>query len=205
LLPIWPKEMDEFRVLVCKLNEYGSLEHYTLFEPKDGPRDAHGQWAGKDVIMTNQFGHFCVLKPRDESDKNPITLLLATAHSAAAQHGTTEPLVYHVEYPESRYSVAKVAASILAECNESEKTNISNLYPNGFSNAPEHIDPPTLSSKGKAGNPGETSEGDDTEVWVDVNSDAEVLAASFEAASLDSAVAFEDDADYQESKNFVLK
>lgn len=54
LLPIWPTELDQFRVMVCKLDWQGSLEYYSLYEPVNGPKDLNGSWAGKDVIMTNK-------------------------------------------------------------------------------------------------------------------------------------------------------
>lgn len=54
LLAIWPRELDEWRVLVCQLADTGALEYYTLFEPEHGTRDEHGEWAGKDVILTRQ-------------------------------------------------------------------------------------------------------------------------------------------------------
>lgn len=115
LLAIWPEELDDVRILVCKLNEFGNLEHYTLFEPRLGSRDAVGQWGGRDVVMTNQYGHFTQLVSVDD-DPQPITRLLATAQTYSIQSGTTEPVVYPLEFPAKRYSVRALSEWMEAGC-----------------------------------------------------------------------------------------
>ena len=83
MMPIWLEEMDESRVLVCKLDSTGALEHLTLFEPEHGPKDSRGFWTGFDIILANQFGHFTLLVPSDMNDKFPITRLMTLAQHCA--------------------------------------------------------------------------------------------------------------------------
>ena len=54
LMAIWPRELDEYRIMVCKLDWRSDLEYYNLYEPTNGPKDANGNWSGKDVVMTNK-------------------------------------------------------------------------------------------------------------------------------------------------------
>jgi hypothetical protein len=81
---VWPEELDETRILVCKLNVNGCLEHFTLFQPTLGDEVKNiYDWTGKDIMLANQFGHFTLLTWEDDGafkSHSIISELLEAAH-----------------------------------------------------------------------------------------------------------------------------
>lgn len=125
LMAVWPQEFDNIRVLICKLDSTSCLEHFTLFQPNtsgntqsshSSAQMSYRDWKGNDVMLANQYGHFTLLTPSKDMGDQPITRLLEVAELAAAEHRTTEPLLYQVDIAgkpaHARYSLLKLCELI---------------------------------------------------------------------------------------------
>jgi hypothetical protein len=85
---VWPEELDDTRILVCKLDARGGLEYFTLYQPDTwGSRAVGGMdvdaWRGKDVLLANQYGHFTLLISKEDGRLNPVANLIKVAQACA--------------------------------------------------------------------------------------------------------------------------
>jgi hypothetical protein len=87
LASIWPVELDQYQILIVNLDANSQFNSerseqqgygFTLIRPPSSPLiDADGNWAGKEIILTLQFGHFTYLEPDCEIlTEQPIKTLL---------------------------------------------------------------------------------------------------------------------------------
>lgn len=74
LASLWPREFDEFQILIVNLDREGSFNQHQGFTHIRAPLsqyiDRNGNWKGKDIVLTLQAGHFTYLVPTGENIRN---------------------------------------------------------------------------------------------------------------------------------------
>jgi len=64
---IWPREFDEYQVLIVNLDRQGGFnasQGFTHIRPPNSTYiDSNGDWAGKDILLALHDGHFTLLRP----------------------------------------------------------------------------------------------------------------------------------------------
>ncbi len=81
LASLWPREFDEFQILVVNLDREGSFNVHQGFTHIRAPQsryvDKNGYWKGKDIVLTLQCGHFTHLVPIGENIRDrPVSKLI---------------------------------------------------------------------------------------------------------------------------------
>lgn len=103
LAAIWPKEFDDYQVLIVNLDHSGSFNPQQGFThirpPTAGLVDSEGNWKGKDILLTLRSGHFTLITPTEDAlMEHPIAALLASANRLASPLPVAQP--YFTLYPE---------------------------------------------------------------------------------------------------------
>jgi len=88
LAAVWPREFDEYQVLIVNLTSTGAFnpaQGFTHIRPPN-PKliSPDGEWLGKDIMLTLQNGHFTYLRPSDTNEREdvrsrPIAVMLEFA------------------------------------------------------------------------------------------------------------------------------
>jgi hypothetical protein len=127
---IWPRELDEYQILIVNLDHNGLFDKnqgFTHIRPPNSPYvNSAGTWIGKDIIFTLQFGHFTFLVPKSENIRvNPIETLVSWAKKIDC--GVATPFdLYPDPYTsgEARFSIHDALADFLSRRPPSRETDV---------------------------------------------------------------------------------
>lgn len=119
LASLWPKEFDEYQILIVNLDRDGLFNQQQGFThmrapierliDRSGGKDA---WLGKDIVVTLQCGHFTFLKPTGENIiDHPVDTMLEYARKGGFQ--IASPMDFFFQMDEERISLVELLAEFL--------------------------------------------------------------------------------------------
>ena len=100
LQAVWPQELDNVRLLIITVVNGGIMTHdWNLFTPKASVQaaiDAGEEWAGRDIILKLENGHFTILRAQSEN-QHPIQELLNMIGESKGTEAPGERQLLHLE------------------------------------------------------------------------------------------------------------
>lgn len=94
LASLWPREFDEYQILIVNLDHQGHFNVHQGFTHIRPPIERYidpetGNWSGKDIVLTLQGGHFTFLTPTGENiRRHPVDTMLRYARKGSFQIAT---------------------------------------------------------------------------------------------------------------------
>lgn len=82
LASLWPREFDEFQILIVNLDRDGTFNAHQGFTHIRAPTSQFvdprtGDWKGRDIVLTLQSGHFTFLVPTGDNIRDrPVNTML---------------------------------------------------------------------------------------------------------------------------------
>ena len=100
LQAVWPQELDDVRLLIITVVDGGIMTHdWNLFTPKPNVQaaiDSGEEWAGRDVILKLENGHFTILRAKSQSE-HPVQDLLNMIGESKGTEAPGERQLLHLE------------------------------------------------------------------------------------------------------------
>ena len=100
LQAVWPQELDDVRLLIITVVDGGIMTHdWNLFTPKPNVQaaiDSGEEWAGRDVILKLENGHFTILRAKSPSE-HPVQDLLNMIGESKGTEAPGERQLLHLE------------------------------------------------------------------------------------------------------------